>query len=58
LYRLDAPKQVPAGTVMICEGWFDNTAQNRFNPDPTDTVRFGEQSWEEMFIGYFNYAEN
>ena len=58
LYRLDAPKSVPAGTVMICDGWFDNTAQNRFNPDPTDTVRFGEQSWEEMFIGYFNYAEN
>ena len=58
LYRLDTPKQVPAGTVMICDGWFDNTAQNRFNPDPTDTVRFGEQSWEEMFIGYFNYAEN
>jgi hypothetical protein len=58
LYRLEAPKQVPAGTVMICEGWFDNTAQNRFNPDPNDTVRFGEQSWEEMFIGYFNYAEN
>jgi hypothetical protein len=58
LYRLEAPKQVPAGTVMICEGWFDNTAQNRFNPDPNDTVSFGEQSWEEMFIGYFNYAEN
>lgn len=58
LYRLDTPKQVPAGSVLICEGWFDNTAQNRFNPNPNDTVRFGEQSWEEMFIGYFNYAEN
>lgn len=58
LYRFDEPKQIPAGTRLLCEGWFDNTAQNRFNPDPNDTVQFGEQSWEEMFIGYVNFAEN
>ena len=58
LYRFDTPKQVPAGTRLICEGWFDNTAQNRFNPDPNDSVTFGEQSWEEMFIGYVNFAED
>ncbi len=58
LYRFDSPKQVPAGTTLLCEGWFDNTAQNRFNPDPNDTVRFGEQSWEEMFIGYVNFSED
>jgi hypothetical protein len=57
LYRLAEPIDVPAGTRVICEGWFDNTIQNRFNPNPDDTVTFGEQSWEEMFIGYINYAE-
>ncbi|HIG29769.1 MAG TPA: hypothetical protein EYQ50_19015 [Verrucomicrobiales bacterium] len=58
LYRLETPISVPAGTVLHCEGIFDNSKQNRFNPDPNASVRFGEQSWEEMFIGYFNYTEN
>ena len=57
LYRLANPKEVPAGTQLVVEGAFDNSERNRFNPDPTATVRFGEQSWEEMFIGYLNYSE-
>ncbi len=57
LYRLASPKEVPAGTRLICEGAFDNSSQNRSNPDPTATVKFGEQSWEEMFIGYVNFSE-
>ncbi len=56
LYRLATPKEVPAGTRLICEGAFDNSPQNRFNPDPSATVTFGEQSWQEMFIGYVNYS--
>ncbi|MBM3824208.1 MAG: hypothetical protein FJ404_15195 [Verrucomicrobia bacterium] len=57
LYRLAVPKEVPAGTRLVCDGGFDNSTLNRFNPDPNALVRFGEQSWEEMFIGYVNYAE-
>lgn len=57
LYRLEEPKSVPAGTELRVEGTFDNTEQNRFNPDPNTTVEFGEQSWEEMFIGYINYTQ-
>lgn len=57
LYRLESPVEVPAGTVLVCEGTFDNSIQNRFNPDPNATVTFGEQSWEEMFIGYINFSE-
>jgi len=37
-------------------GAFDNSAQNPLNPNPAASVRFGEQSDEEMFIGYINYA--
>ena len=57
LYRLEKPMEIPAGTRILCEGHFDNSPQNRFNPDPSQSVKFGEQSWEEMFIGYINYTE-
>lgn len=57
LYRLETPKEVPAGTRLLVEGEFDNSDRNRFNPDSNMTVRFGEQSWEEMFIGYVNFSQ-
>ncbi len=56
LYRLTEPKFLPKGTQIHISGSFDNSPQNRWNPDPNQHVRFGEQSWDEMFIGYFNYA--
>ena len=56
MYRLKEPKFLPAGTTIRCIGGFDNSPQNRWNPDPTQRVRFGEQSWDEMFIGYFNFG--
>jgi hypothetical protein len=37
-------------------GYFDNSANNPRNPDPAAEVRFGEQSWEEMMIGFFDVA--
>lgn len=57
LYRLAEPKRLPAGTRIVCRGAFDNSAQNPHNPDPGARVRFGLQSWDEMFIGYFNFAD-
>ena len=33
---------------------FDNSANNKFNPDPTKDVRWGDQTWEEMMIGFFS----
>jgi hypothetical protein len=57
LYRLAQPKRLPAGTVIRCRGAFDNSAQNPENPDPAQLVRFGEQTDDEMFIGYLNYSE-
>ncbi len=56
-YRLTQPKRLPAGTTIRVTGAFDNSAQNMANPDPRATVRFGEQTNDEMFIGYVNYAE-
>ncbi len=57
MYRLAQPKRLPAGTSIRVRGAFDNSAQNPANPDPKATVVFGEQTSDEMFIGYVNYAE-
>lgn len=53
------PKLMPAGTKLLCEAHFDNSEDNPHNPDPTARVRWGDQTWEEMMIGYFDmcYAE-
>jgi peroxiredoxin len=55
-YVLAEPKVVPAGTRMHCIAHFDNSEENLANPDPTKTVRWGDQTWEEMMIGYFDIA--
>ncbi|MCA9233484.1 MAG: hypothetical protein KDA57_22790, partial [Planctomycetales bacterium] len=54
-YRLQDPLSVPEKTRIHCVAHFDNSAANLANPDPTETVRWGDQTWEEMLIGYFNY---
>jgi hypothetical protein len=55
-YELAQPKLLPKGTVIECTAHFDNSANNRFNPDPTKEVHFGEQTWEEMMIGFLDVA--
>ncbi|HEX7449668.1 MAG TPA: redoxin domain-containing protein [Pirellulales bacterium] len=52
-YHLAEPKLLPKGTLLRCTAHFDNSAANLANPDPTKTVRWGDQTWEEMMIGYF-----
>ena len=54
-YRLAEPKRIPAGTRIVCTGHFDNSAGNPNNPDPTKLVRWGDQTWEEMLIGWVDY---
>ena len=54
-YRLREPKWLPKGTVIHCEAHFDNSVDNPSNPDPTRTVTWGEQSWDEMMIGFLDY---
>jgi hypothetical protein len=53
-YDLAQPKVLPKGTVIECTAHFDNSANNPYNPDPTKEVHFGEQTWEEMMIGFFD----
>ena len=55
-YRLASPIQVPAGTRMRCDATFDNSDGNLNNPDSKAWVSWGDQTYEEMMIGYFHYA--
>ena len=54
-YELEEPLRVPAGTQIIATGGFDNSSQNVANPDPNIEVTWGEQSWEEMFMGFYSW---
>jgi len=55
-YRLAEPKKFPAGTKIHAVAHFDNSEKNLNNPDPKATVRWGDQTWNEMMIGYFDIA--
>lgn len=55
-YDLAKPKLLPKGTVIECTAHFDNSVNNKFNPDATQEVHWGEQTWEEMMIGFFDVA--
>ncbi len=55
-YKPDRPIFTPAGSRLRATGWFDNSPDNPSNPDPTAEVLFGEQTWEEMMIGYFDWV--
>jgi hypothetical protein len=56
-YRLAEPKRMPAGSWIVCTGGFDNSTRNPHNPDAASRVQWGEQSFDEMFIGFMNVAE-
>jgi len=47
---------LPKGTKISCTAHFDNSPNNKYNPDPTKEVKWGEQTWEEMMIGFFEVA--
>jgi Copper type II ascorbate-dependent monooxygenase, C-terminal domain len=49
------PLKVPKGTVIEAVAHYDNSANNKRNPDPTKEVRFGEQTWDEMMNAFFDF---
>jgi peroxiredoxin len=55
-YRFAEHMELPAGTRLHCVAHFDNSDANPNNPDPGKPVRWGEQTWDEMMIGYYDYA--
>lgn len=57
-YCAPGKEQFPAGTRFEAVAHFDNTTFNPYNPDPAATVRFGQQTYEEMMYGYVFYTKN
>jgi hypothetical protein len=68
MFRLAQPKYIPIGSRIVCTAAWDNTVNNNDlmeayldtndpNLSPNRVVGFGQQTYDEMFIGYLNYAE-
>ena len=55
-YRLGEPVALKAGTELQAVAWFDNSKANPHNPDPHAAVRWGEQTSDEMMVGFFDVA--
>jgi hypothetical protein len=55
-YRLAEPRPLKAGAKIKVTATWDNSPNNKWNPDPTATVTWGEQSWEEMAYGFMDFA--
>jgi hypothetical protein len=56
VYRYAEPLFFPPGTTIHCVAHFDNSPNNPNNPDPKKTVYWGDQTWEEMMIGWMDFA--
>ena len=70
MFRLTTPKYIPKGSRITCTAGWDNTIHNgdlmeayadssytNSQLSPATSVYFGQQTFNEMFIGYLNYAE-
>lgn len=55
-YRLAEPRLLKAGTRLRAVAWYDNSRNNPHNPDPEKTVTWGDQTSQEMMVGFFDVA--
>jgi hypothetical protein len=58
IYVLDSPRAMPKGTRIDCLAHYDNSAANPDNPDPNRAVTWGDQTFEEMMIGYIDVIDD
>ncbi len=55
-YEFKEPVAAPKGSRLMCVAHFDNSSNNKWNPDAAKTVRWGPQTWEEMMIGFVGFT--
>jgi hypothetical protein len=55
-YIYKQPLKLPKGTKIHATAWYDNSANNPSNPDPTKDVWWGDQTWEEMMFTGLSYS--
>ncbi len=51
-YQLAKPLPVPRGTRLLAIAHYDNSANNKYNPDPNKDILWGDQNWDEMQSGF------
>jgi hypothetical protein len=56
-YASDVQPLLPAGTLLHVVSWHDNTSANKFNPDPTNWVGFGQRSIDDMAFAWMTWYE-
>lgn len=56
VYYMKKAAAIPKGTRLMVTGYFDNSAKNKYNPDPKQAVRFGEPTYDDMMIGWMEYT--
>jgi len=56
VYYAKQPIGLPKGTKLVVTSTFDNSAKNKYNPDPTKVVRWGDPTYDEMMIGWIDYT--
>ena len=57
-YQPKQLKALPKGTRILVTTTYDNSSKNKFNPDPTKAVRWGEPTYDEMMIGFISYTKD
>lgn len=60
LYGEEEQPLLPAGTVLHLTSWYDNSTNNKFNPDADNTITYGQRTVDEMggaWISYYNLTE-
>jgi hypothetical protein len=55
-YKLAEPRELKAGTKLRAVAWYDNSKNNPHNPDPDKLVTWGDQTSQEMMVGFFDVA--
>jgi len=55
-YRLTEPRVLKAGMELQAVAWYDNSKDNPHNPDPDSPVKWGDQTYNEMMVGFFDVA--
>lgn len=55
-YLLDKPRRIPAGSTIMVTAYYDNSKNNKFNPDSTKDIRYGEPTYDEMMLGFMDYV--
>ena len=55
-YKLAEPRVLRAGTELQAVAWYDNSRKNPHNRDPDSPVRWGDQTYNEMMVGFFDVA--